>query len=493
MTAGHIFESDILLTARSGLRSSPRPRRALHPLLLLMLLSVTPAEGQELRGRVSTPEGLPVAGVDLDVYDPVTGIKLPASDNTDASGDYRLDLADGVYDVVIQPPATSGWAPSIRRGVTVSGRTRLDWIVAAAARVLGVVRDASGAAVEGANLDFDRSDDGSRQPVLGDVTSRFGTCVVTVESGMYIVTIDAPPGSPLAPQRLWDWDTARGDTIRVTLPIASVLSGQVRDARNQPVAGGRIRFEDDLARRLPAWGGSTDADGRYRAGIAPGPLRVMVEPPSLSRLVALRTDRIDLTGDRSFDLPLADGVVISGRVTDSLGRAIVGADWDAISEGSGETIFTPGDNTDADGRFRMVVPAGRYRLTLEPRQANAFDTLSFEGVEVAADTVIDIRIGVGPPPPLGSSVLWSPERNPNYRTAALLLSLPAAETDVRIDLFDVSGRWVRALHRGGLAAGAHHIEWDGTRHHGARAHTGVFFARAVLGASVHVARFILLP
>lgn len=451
------------------------------------------AHAQELRGRVIGSDNNPVANADFDVYDSLTGEKLPVSDDSDSEGRYRLDLSIGTYDLVVQPPASSGWAPAIRRSVVVSGDLSLELVVHPAARVLAVIRDASGAAIEAADLDFDRVDDGSRQPVLGDITSRFGTAAITVEQGTYVVTIDPPLGSPLAPVRIWDWDTRRGDTLRTILPVARTLTGRVRDVRGGSVGGGRLRFEDDSGRRVPSWGHDVLATGEFNAGVAPASLRVTVEPPLGSRLVALRTDPIDLTVDQTFEPMLEDGFVVIGRVTDRFGAPVAAADWDVTDEQTGERIVTPEDDTDPDGRYRLVIPTGSYRFSLVPPAGSGVDSLRLEGVRVNADTVIDVRVGGDTPTSIANDLRWAPRQNPTYRNARLLLTLPTASPDVDIDLYDVSGRLVHVLHRGAMMAGVHEIEWDGTSTEGARAHTGVYLARVRSRDESSVTRFVLLP
>jgi flagellar basal-body rod modification protein FlgD len=49
---------------------------------------------------------------------------------------------------------------------------------------------------------------------------------------------------------------------------------------------------------------------------------------------------------------------------------------------------------------------------------------------------------------------------------------------VAISVYDVSGRLVRAIDAGALAAGAQRVRWDGRGDDGAAAASGVYFLRA---------------
>lgn len=72
--------------------------------------------------------------------------------------------------------------------------------------------------------------------------------------------------------------------------------------------------------------------------------------------------------------------------------------------------------------------------------------------------------------------LAAPWPNPFRSRCALRFDLPS-DADVRLEVFDVSGRRVRALHQGRLLAGSHVRVWDGLTDGGARARAGMYFYR----------------
>ena len=57
------------------------------------------------------------------------------------------------------------------------------------------------------------------------------------------------------------------------------------------------------------------------------------------------------------------------------------------------------------------------------------------------------------------------------------------EASVRLSLFDASGRRVRELVRGSLAAGPHRIAWDGRTDAGSRAGAGVYLVKLETASS----------
>jgi len=69
---------------------------------------------------------------------------------------------------------------------------------------------------------------------------------------------------------------------------------------------------------------------------------------------------------------------------------------------------------------------------------------------------------------------------------------PGADPRVRLQLFDVTGRRVRVLADGALAAGRHTLVWDGRLEGGRRAPAGIYFYRLELGAGRVETRKLLL-
>jgi len=94
--------------------------------------------------------------------------------------------------------------------------------------------------------------------------------------------------------------------------------------------------------------------------------------------------------------------------------------------------------------------------------------------------------------PLVQKLTLHPVRpNPVAGTALLFLDLPASgPVDMRV--FDASGRQVRILHTGALAAGRHTFAWDGLAADGALAGSGVYWVKAHAGGLERGTRVVLL-
>src|SRR5262245_58822771 len=224
------------------------PRARLAALALLALGFALPARADIVRGFVRDEQGKPVFNADFNVYDAATDVKQPASDKTDATGKYRLLVGPGRYNLLVRPVIGGGLAAKIVRDVPVDGTLDLDFTLAPAARVLGRVTDAANSdpntnGVYPCNLDFDRSDDGSRQPSQGNVTSPFGTFVAYVETGSYSITATPDADTTLAPTRIYDVTVPLPDVLQLPLQPAVHMAGTIRDPSGAAIPGVVLKFD----------------------------------------------------------------------------------------------------------------------------------------------------------------------------------------------------------------------------------------------------------
>ena len=117
-------------------------------------------------------------------------------------------------------------------------------------------------------------------------------------------------------------------------------------------------------------------------------------------------------------------------------------------------------------------------------------------------TIVGSTVGINDAPPGSPGTPGSPtlpaafafrpgEPNPFMTATRIELALPIAE-EIRLGIYDLSGRRVRLLSNGQLPAGVHHFVWDGADHHGHRAAGGVYFIRSDRPSETRDARLLLL-
>jgi hypothetical protein len=107
----------------------------------------------------------------------------------------------------------------------------------------------------------------------------------------------------------------------------------------------------------------------------------------------------------------------------------------------------------------------------------------------------NIRFGVwrpggtsdaGPPPGGGAlrTGLGPAAPNPMHRSTTLAFMVAERSPRVELDIFDVTGRHVRALVEGPLEAGPHEVTWDGLDAGGRPVAGGVYYYRLAAGSEI---------
>jgi hypothetical protein len=85
--------------------------------------------------------------------------------------------------------------------------------------------------------------------------------------------------------------------------------------------------------------------------------------------------------------------------------------------------------------------------------------------------------------------LEPPAPNPFSSHTQVRFEIPSTEF-VRLDVYDVSGRRLRSLWDGRLAAGSHGVSWDGRVEGGTYAPAGVYFVRLQSASGVDSRRVV---
>jgi hypothetical protein len=110
-------------------------------------------------------------------------------------------------------------------------------------------------------------------------------------------------------------------------------------------------------------------------------------------------------------------------------------------------------------------------------------------VYVTYEPVPPVAVDEGSPSGAGLSLAARP--NPTRGGLTIEFATPRDGSGSLV-LFDLSGRRVRTLLRGPLAAGPHTVAWDGLADDGARPHAGIFFLRLETAAGKAERKVLLL-
>jgi protocatechuate 3,4-dioxygenase beta subunit len=443
--------------------------------------------GVRITGHVSGPDGTPAAGVDLDMKDPATGLRLATvDDDTDANGNYALTVEAGVWDVVFQPPAGLGAAATRLDSQNLTFDRSLDvtlprgWVVSGR-----VVREGDLVPVRFTDIDFEDPANARRLPATDDAAGLDGHFAATVREGEVHVFLIPPLGFPLAPTARWhvtvDQDIDLGDVVLVP---GVVLSGTIEDPGGSPVPDADLDlFLPGTCDRYPLASGGTNGSGAFSMRIEPDTWDLVVNPPAGAAVPANRFESLPVESDSLITLrldALPPPVAVSGVVTDEAGDPVTGA----TIVGTPETGALPWEAvTDAAGAYSALAGPGRHRIEISPPPGRGLATRRLDGVDLPCglDPVFVLPGAIEPTPsPARRPVRITP--NPWTSETRVQLQVAARVSDALVTVHDVAGRRVRVLHRGALEAGAQEIPWDGRNSAGVPVASGVYFVRAELGA-----------
>lgn len=346
-----------------------------------------------LEGRVTDEGGAPLAGVSVsslveqDFSRPPV---IPETVQTGPDGRFRLrGLTPGQrIDVMAQRP---GYVSFEAPGVEVPRAEPLDIVLHAERTLAGRVVDRAGLPVVQARILVVKSQEVS----LGDGASSShglstagqtdpeGRFVLTqLEAGLLNLRIEASGFRPRTLQGVRIPERDEPSPLEVVLEPGTVLEGRVLTASGTPAAGVWVLaspFPQTRGQKLS--GEETDADGRYRmTDLGDGRHEVQVQrrtgAPALRREIELTAG-----GRHRLDLMIPSGGAVSGRVVDSQGEPVAGAELSLASTGSPDGITI---TSSMDGSFRFAdVEVGIYRLAGSARgyaPAAAPDDIQVDGL-----------------------------------------------------------------------------------------------------------------
>jgi hypothetical protein len=368
----------------------------LHP-LLLPRVAVPRAGPLDLRlerlatasGEVLDPGGHPVSGA---------VVRAASSDHaaeavTGSDGRFELGLPAGGYQLVATRGDEAATLPAPLTLAPGGSARGLDLRLVPAATLEGAVGRGRGAAVAGAQVAVRRH--GARAVVARATTDGAGRFRIGhLAPGGWDVLVAA---QGLGPGLAEGVTLAPGQRFPLTVSLGGLgaVEGSVTDPRGQPLASARVRVVSrggGLAGALPLEA-RTDFEGRYRlTGVEAGRAELVAYEQGAA-LGASRAVRVEPGRAASADFVLAPAGVLAGRATAAgrappLGTAVVATPLRA-GLGAPQVARTLAD---AGGNFRLVVPAGEYRVHAAPLEAAADlrAAPAFARVEPGATAVLQV-------------------------------------------------------------------------------------------------------
>lgn len=251
--------------------------------------------GLLLSGTVlDNASSLPVAGVDIDVEDGMTGEEfVTPSDDTTATGAWSVVVPPGILHVSFDPPATSNYMGTrVLNLYTTSARVmapvRLSTGIVISGRVLGI----GGAPIANADLDVLHPNGAQAMFTSNDNTDASGNFRVVVPAGSYLIDVEPSNSYGVLGYRSAAQTFAANTALPdINLATGVAVSGSIRAHDGSGEADADLDFLTPGS-GVPALtpGDRTGTAGTYLAQVPAGTwdVRVQTRKGSMSRSTILR-------------------------------------------------------------------------------------------------------------------------------------------------------------------------------------------------------------
>lgn len=364
-------------------------------------LDLTLVPGATLFGRVTGPEGQPVARALVSVQADAPSMALEnAPEATDSSGQFEImGLAAGTYALTVRH---KDYAPAAAVGLSVEseGQTRSDITLGAGSRVTGRLLSPDSKPLGGrVNL---RELDGRPAPwamagLVSGVARADGRFELRLGPAAYALEAVA---RGYGPQRVEVTVAPRGtgpvDLGDIVLESGLTIRGHVRDKARTPLPGVSVQAwpnPPQFSTRQPVVS-ETEADGAFvLAGLSEGSWRVSARAPGFAE-----ASRLADTGADRVDFVLGPGGGLTGVAVDDADRPVDGGRVlaePASRSGLAGPFGTGFARVESDGRFAVQdLAQGEYTLRVEAPEL-APGTADVKVVAGATTDVGRIRLSRG--------------------------------------------------------------------------------------------------
>jgi protocatechuate 3,4-dioxygenase beta subunit len=363
-------------------------------------------------------QGLPVAGVIVSLYDPLSEISgapspldnLISQQTTGNRGDFTFAVRPGKYRIEVQPDTSTRFIRHTLSEVQVTANTICNVGLTTGSIISGKVGTTNGVNVRSGEV-----------VALGIEPSSYRASAILEEDGSYTLTLpkgryhlafrtlpweylsERDPSSSRKRIRIaHDYDdenlgeafiatsiavlnVSRDDTFNLTLPEFVTYEGDVTDIYGQPVRGAKITVkpslsqEDQVLQELALSATAlTNRTGKFAIKLQPGIFDIIVTPDESVHLFGLEDKKVTVNKDTHYNFQVAEGFRVFGEVLydeKPLSQCLVrisGVEHDV-------ELITKTDNK---GEFSAGLPAGEYKIIVSAHPKHG-PTVDLNGSEYA--------------------------------------------------------------------------------------------------------------
>jgi hypothetical protein len=355
-----------------------------------------------LQGTILTRDGDPVPGAQVflgDLMGYQSSFRSLYGVTTGSDGAYKLDLAEGTYEVRVIPDYRTGIQTASASGFRVAGdHPRFDYTYGGL-RLEGTVRDPHGVPCPLVNLGFYSVYRPQTPTVHVSFVAYDGHFRVYLPPGDYDLRATPFAATSGVPTRTFRSVHFAADSTFDVVLTGHRITGRTTGPDGSPLAGATISYESDDSETSSA--ANSQSDGSYELYAPDGVYRIEAFPASDDFEIQARPfGQVAISGDLNRDLAFVgtwwQGTVRSPEDGSPIAGALVEAEILDVSYDYGAR--TARATTDSNGVYRLSVVSGAWhRFYVGGPNRKWVDT---PPIPAGADSTVDLVAG----PLYGSSV-----------------------------------------------------------------------------------------
>jgi hypothetical protein len=362
-------------------------------------LNVTLQNGFFLFGTVRNPALQPIAGIDIDIRDQVTDVKLfVPHDNSDATGFYSVVVPAGTYKVLFRPNPSTSLPVRVFENTVMTQDRNLDCTLQSGVRLFGTATDPGHDPLAGVSLEVFNAVSGIKVWTFGSSSDQLGNYQVALLPGLsYRLEYSGPSGWGYSQTIVSSLFIASNTVRNVSMAFPFRLRGRVQTAQNGiPVLNVDIDVVQVASEHdIPLSNDATDSGGDYDVGVPGGLADVIFRSPEGNGLASSIIRNVNITDDTDLNALLPAGLTLTGRVRQPGGSGAANVDFDIESIATGLEVPVFDDDTDALGDYTLVLPAGSYRLDVNPGRGVRLVAQVLASVQVPHAGPLDVTLAPG--------------------------------------------------------------------------------------------------
>jgi hypothetical protein len=262
--------------------------------------------------------------------------------------------------------------------------------------ISGTVTTGASVPVNGCNILL-YDDTGGAIGIPPTVTNSLGFySIASIPPGTYGVGFEPKTSDKLMATLTSPILVSGNTTVNASLLAGFFLTGTVFDS----VGGGIPNIDLNVYNQATGVkyitpGDNTDILGAYKIVVPAGTLRVRFRAVDGRKLVPVEIENVIVSADTNLNVTMKLGFYVSGTVNNHLNQPVVNVNMDIVDTVSGLTLFTPGDNTDANGFYQVLVPKGTFHVEAKPLPITGLCAKRMSSVPVSNDVTVDVSLVPG--------------------------------------------------------------------------------------------------